>query len=119
MHNQQTQKHFIVAVVGARLTKKRRLGLGTWLRMRNAAKLGKSLRRNGVPFQYVIVPDVAASNAESRMRLLLALSTFDDGYQEALIMPDMGHVVPRKEQVTFARTAAERRGSSLVLAGML
>ena len=36
-----------------------------------------------------------------------------------IIMPDIGDALPRKEHLPFARSAAQKHGSELVLAGIL
>ena len=102
----KTEKRLVVAVLGARLNKNGKLGFRTWWRVRKAAKLGQSLRRGNVPFQYVVVPAPTCSDAKSRMRLQIAITGRDQTCDHVPIFPPMGEVVPRKQQVDFVRSIA-------------
>ncbi len=99
-------KPLVVAVIGARLNKKNKPGLRTWWRVRKAAKLGQSLRRGKVPFQYVLVPAPTFSDAKSRMFLQLAITERDKDCEHTPIIPPMGEVVPLKKHLDFVRSIA-------------
>ena len=102
----KTEKRLVVAVLGARLNKNGKLGFRTWWRVRKAAKLGQSLRRGKVPFEYVIVPAPTCSDALSRMRLQIALTQRDQDCEHTPILPPLGEAVLRKQHVDFVRSIA-------------
>ncbi len=102
----QIEKRLVVAVVGARLNKKGKLGFRTWWRVRKAVKMGQRLRRGNVPFQYVLVPAPTCSDAKSRMFLQLAITQRDEGCEHVPIIPPMGEVVPLKKHEDFVRSVA-------------